>query len=238
MKYKKIVKGNFIFRPNRFIAEVLINGKREIVHVKNTGRCKELLVEGATVYMEDFAENMRGRKLQYSIVGVEKRRTDGSVNMINMDSQAPNKVVAEALNNEKLKLPGMDKIVFIKPEAKCKDSRLDFFVKDSSGREGYIEVKGVTLEENGVALFPDAPTIRGIKHLNNLISLKQKGYMAYVIFVIQMEKTKYFAPNAKQHKDFANSLKQAKLNGVEVLAYECEVLYDQLNLLGEVAVNC
>ena len=167
MKYEKIIKGKFKDRPNRFIAMVEVDGEAQKSHVKNTGRCKELLVSDATVYLEDFDGRMGTRKMRYSLIGVEKKTKQGII-MINMDSQAPNKVVKEALISGKINLPGMDELVEIKAEYVYGDSRLDFYVKDQSGKEGFIEVKGVTLENNGVASFPDAPTERGIKHLKEL----------------------------------------------------------------------
>ncbi len=230
MNYNKIIEGRFINRPNRFIAEVEINGKTVITHVKNTGRCRELLVSGAKVFLEDFTGNMGTRKLAYSLVGVEKKCPDGRVLMINMDSQAPNKVVAEALESGKITLPQMGKLVTIKGEAKYGDSRLDFYVCDEKGQEGYIEVKGVTLEDNKIVSFPDAPTMRGIKHLNELSALVGEGYNAYVIFVVQMEGVDEFRPNEERHYDFAQALRNANKSGVNVLAYQCHVTEDTLHI--------
>lgn len=237
MKYEKIVRARFLDRPNRFIAKVEFEGEIIDAHVKNTGRCKELLVPGATVYLEDFRDNMRERKLQFSLVGVEKQADNGKILTINMDSQAPNKVVYESLKNGRIKLPGMGEIDFIKPEAKFGESRLDFYVRDISGNEGYIEVKGVTLENNGIASFPDAPTVRGIKHLKELEGLKANGYNTYVIFVIQMEGMKWFEPNAERHPEFAESLKNVKDRGVSVLAFECRVTEDTLEISEEIEVR-
>ncbi len=237
MKYEKIVKAKFQDRPNRFIAKVEFEGKIVDAHVKNTGRCKELLVHGATVYLEDFRDNLGKRKCEFSLVGVEKKLRDGEILMINMDSQAPNKVVYEALKDGKIKLPDMDKIEFIKPEATIGDSRLDFYVKDISGREGYIEVKGVTLESDGVASFPDAPTERGIKHIKELMVLTEKGFNTYVIFVIQMSGMRCFEPNYERHPEFGEILKTAKEKGVNVLAYECEVTEDTLVISKDIEVR-
>ena len=237
MRYENVVDAEFLARPNRFIAKVKFEGEIIDVHVKNTGRCRELLVPGATVYLEDFRDNLRGRKLEFSLIGVEKKTKSGEILTINMDSQAPNKVVYESLKNGKIKLPGMDKIDFIKPEAKFGESRLDFYVRDISGSEGYIEVKGVTLENNGIASFPDAPTERGIKHLKELEGLKANGYNTYVIFVIQMEGMKYFEPNIERHPEFADALKEAKKSGVNVLAYECCVTKDTLEISKEIEVR-
>ncbi len=230
MKYNKIVEGRFINRPNRFMAEVEVCGKAVTTHVKNTGRCRELLVEGVTVYMEDFTENMGTRKLPYSLVGVKKVCDDGRVLMINMDSQAPNKVVAEALREGRISLPRMGKLEIIKSEVKIGDSRLDFYVRDVFGQEGYIEVKGVTLEKDKVVSFPDAPTLRGIKHLNELSVLVSKGYNAYVIFVVQMEGVDEFRPNEARHYDFAQALRNACDCGVNVLAFQCHVTENTLDI--------
>ena len=237
MKYNKIIEAKFIDRPNRFIANVIAGGAKTSVHVKNTGRCREILVKDATVYLEDFSENMGTRKYAHSLVGVLKEIGGGEKVLINMDSQAPNKVVYEALRHRKIMLKHMDNPDIIKPEAAYGDSRLDFYIKDSSGKEGYIEVKGVTLENDGVASFPDAPTQRGIKHLEELINLTKKGYCAYVIFVIQMKEIKYFTPNEKMHKEFAITLKKAKEEGVNILAYNCHVTPDSLEILNEIPIK-
>lgn len=223
MEYGKVIEGKFINRPNRFIAEVEINGKKTTAHVKNTGRCRELLVPGATVYLEDFADNMGTRKLTYSLIGVKKKCPDGRQLLINMDSQAPNKVVAEALADGKIVLPEMGRIVTVRGEVKYGDSRLDFYICDDKGQEGYIEVKGVTLESDRIVSFPDAPTLRGIKHLNELAGLSKKGYKAYVIFVVQMEGVDEFRPNEERHYEFAQALRNAQTKGVHVLAYQCNV---------------
>lgn len=230
MRYNKVVEGRFINRPNRFVAEVEIDGKTVTAHVKNTGRCRELLIEGATVYLEDFTENMGTRKLPYSLVGVKKECTDGRILMINIDSQAPNKVVAEALRDGRISLPHMRELAIIKGEVKKGNSRLDFYIRDINGREGYIEVKGVTLEDNKIVSFPDAPTLRGIKHLNELSSLVDEGYKAYVIFVVQMEGVEEFRPDEERHYDFAKALRDAQNSGVNVLAYQCHVTEDTLEI--------
>ncbi len=229
MKYEKIIKGKFIERPNRFVAIVEICGKAEKVHVKNTGRCRELLVPGATVYLEDFSDRMGTRKMKYSLIGVGKKRGD-EILLINMDSQAPNKVVKEALETGVLQLPGMAKLVEVKWEAKYGDSRLDFYVKDINDKEAYAEVKGVTLENDGIASFPDAPTERGIKHLKELEGAVCQGKNAYAIFVIQMKGIHVFTPNDERHKAFGDELRHAATSGVQVLAYDCIVEADTLVL--------
>ena len=159
MKYENMVKGKFVARPNRFIAEIIIGEERVRAHVKNTGRCRELLVPGAEVYLEDFDGRMGTRKMRYSLIAVVK-----AGNIFNIDSQAPNKICEEGLLSGHIRIPGMDRITLVQREKTFGDSRLDFYVEDVCGRKGWIEVKGVTLEEDGVARFPDAPTERGLKH--------------------------------------------------------------------------
>lgn len=229
MKYESIIKGKFVERPNRFVAVVEVEEELHKVHVKNTGRCRELLVPGATVYLEDFDGRMGNRKMRFSLIGVEKV-TDGGTILINMDSQAPNKVVKEALEGDKLQLPGLDKLSEIKWEAKYGDSRLDFYVKDINGKEAYAEVKGVTLENKGLASFPDAPTERGIKHLYELLKAKEEGMEAYAIFVIQMKGVTSFSPNDERHKAFGDALRDVASKGVHVLAIDCIVTGDTLTV--------
>lgn len=239
MKYEKIIKGQFISRPNRFIAEVKLNQSEEItrVHVKNTGRCRELLQHGSTVYLEDFTCRMGTRKMVYSLIGVEKMLPDGQTLMVNMDSQAPNKVTAEALASGKIILPGMGKLTEIRGEKTYGDSRFDFYVEDEDGRKGFIEVKGVTLEEDGVVRFPDAPTERGVKHLHELMKARSEGYMAYALFIVQMEGMRLFMPNDDTHPAFGDALREASAAGVDVLAYQCHVTEDTLEVTEPVAVQ-
>ena len=236
MRYENIVKGKFIERPNRFVAVVEVEGEPHRVHVKNTGRCRELLVPGATVYLEDFIDRMGSRKMRFSLIGVEKI-TDEKTLLINMDSQAPNKVVKEALLDGTLPLPGMTELKEVKGEFTYGDSRIDFYVKDSMGKEGLIEVKGVTLENNGIASFPDAPTERGIKHLGELEKAVIEGKNAYALFVIQMKEIDAFTPNDERHKAFGDALRRASSNGVTVLAYDCIVGEDSLIIDKEVKVK-
>lgn len=229
MKYEKIVSGIFVSRPNRFIAHVLIDGKEEIVHVKNTGRCKELLIPGVKVYLEDFEGRMGSRKLRYSLIAVEKKRDEGNNEsiLINMDSQAPNKVVGEWLATQGY--------TFIKSEYKYGDSRIDFYME--KGTDKYLlEVKGCTLEYNGHCFFPDAPTERGVKHLEELIKAKEHGYHAAVLILIQMEESIDFAPNDETHKEFGDTLRIAASRGVEVLCYNCKVTPDSLQLKDKIKV--
>lgn len=229
MKYENIVEGKFIERPNRFVAMVEIGGRVEKVHVKNTGRCRELLLPGATVYLEDFVDRMGARKLRYSLIAVEK----GNL-LINMDSQAPNKVMAEALVTGRVRLPGMGRLTTIKGEQTYGSSRFDFFVEDEKGNQGYVEVKGVTLEEEGVARFPDAPTLRGIKHLEELERAGKAGFLAYVVFVVQMEGMECFEPNDVTHRAFGDTLRS--IEDVTMLAYGCKVENDALEIHGEIPI--
>lgn len=231
MEYTKICKGTFEKRPNRFIAEVTVNGEPHKAHVKNTGRCKELLIPQAEIYLQDHAGEMGKRKLRYSLISVKK----GDV-LINMDSQAPNKIVKEALQSEVLKLPDMDCLTEIRPEKTYGDSRFDFYLKDSKGREAFIEVKGVTLEDGGIAAFPDAPTERGVKHINELYKAAGEGYNAYIIFAIQMKGVHLFRPNDPTHKAFGDALRNASQR-VHVMAFDCLVEPDKLKLADPVKVR-
>ena len=224
MRYEKMVKGNFLRRPNRFIAHILIDGQEEICHVKNTGRCRELLKPGAQVWCLD-AGNAK-RKTRYDLIAVQKGER-----LINMDSQAPNAAAKEWLMGG-----GLGEITDLKPETKWGDSRFDFsFMKE--GRRCFLEVKGVTLETDGVCAFPDAPTVRGAKHLRELTALAQAGYGAYVLFVIQMEDVKYLHPNDVTDPDFGKALRQAAAAGVKVLAVTCKVTPDTLVISGAVEVT-
>ncbi len=232
MEYQNIQKGTFVERPNRFVARVNIQGTEEIVHVKNTGRCKELLVPGAEVYLEDCAGRMEKRKTRYSLVGVKK----GNL-MINMDSQAPNQVVKEALAQGKLRLPGMEPLILVKGEQICGDSRLDFYVEDQKGQIGLAEVKGVTLEEEGIVRFPDAPTQRGVKHMEELIKARSQGYLTWIIFVIQMKGISFFEPNDATHPEFGETLRKAAAAGVGLLAYDCHVTENSMVLADPVEIR-
>jgi sugar fermentation stimulation protein A len=220
-----MIKGIFLERPNRFIARVRINGVEALAHVKNTGRCKELLVPGATIYLEDHLLRMGTRKLRYSLIAVEK----GDL-LVNMDSQAPNEIVAEALSLGDLALPGMTPPVRFRREQTYGASRLDFLVEDITGRIGYMEVKGVTLEENRCCKFPDAPTIRGRKHLEELQKAAEEGFVSYVVFVLQMKGALSFRPNDEMDPAFGKALRSAASAGVVVLAYDCEVTQSTLTL--------
>ncbi len=234
MIYKNIIKGIFKKRINRFVALVEINGTLEKVHVKNTGRCKELLITGAIVYLEDFVNNMGKRKMRYSLITVKKETSNM---LINMDSQAPNKVIYESLLSGCLNLPNMSSLDFIRSEYTFGNSRFDFYVEDVSGQKALIEVKGVTLESHGLAKFPDAPTIRGVKHINELILAKKNGYLSYIIFLIQMKGPTLFKPNYETHAEFGDTLLKAQKAGVFILAYDCCVTPDSLILSDEVVID-
>src|SRR5471030_957572 len=225
MKYENIIKGKFIERPNRFIAHIDINGKIEICHVKNTGRCKELLIPGATVFVEE--NNNPKRKTKFSLISVIKDKR-----IINMDSQVPNKVVHEWIVKGNL----FKDITLIRPENKYKKSRFDFYV-ETKNRKVFIEVKGVTLENEGIVKFPDAPTERGVKHVKELCDCVKEGYDAYIIFVIQMNNVLHFEPNVETHKEFAEALKEAQKCGVHILAVDCDVKEDSINIIDYVEVR-
>lgn len=216
MTYEHVAEATFLSRPNRFIARVLVNGAEETVHVKNTGRCRELLVSGCTVYLA--RSDKAGRKTKYDLVAVEKERQGRAPLRINMDSQAPNDAAGEWLPRSGLFSDG----AVIRREVKFGDSRFDFYVEDGK-RKAFVEVKGVTLEENGVALFPDAPTERGVKHLRELCRALVAGYEAYLLLVIQMKDIRLFRPNAATHPAFADSLREAAGQGVHILAMDCLV---------------
>ena len=218
MKYQKIQEAVFLERPNRFIAKVKIGEAEEIVHVKNTGRCKELLPYGTTVYLSDEAG--KERKTRYDLVAVKKQKR-----IINMDSQAPNAVVREALEQGKL----LQDILEIRPETTYGDSRFDFYVK-TKDREIFIEVKGVTLEEDNICAFPDAPSERAVKHVEELITAGKEGYEGYIIFVIQIEGVLCLHPNDITHKAFGEALKKARDAGINILAYDCLVTPGELVL--------
>jgi len=225
MLYSNIHEGIFIDRPNRFIANVLVDGAKEIVHVKNTGRCKELLVPGARVLLEKSSNPER--KTKYDLIKVYKGER-----LINMDSNAPNAVFGEFLRAGGLGfVPEL-----VKPEYRHGDSRFDFYF-EHDGKKAFAEVKGVTLEENNIARFPDAPTERGIKHLNGLIECIRQGYEAYAVFVIQMRHIDSFEPAWHKHREFGLALQAAAAAGVKVLAFDCEVTENGLSIAENVKTN-
>lgn len=215
MRYDNITEAEFTDRPNRFIAHVKIGNESHTVHVKNTGRCRELLIPGSTVYLT--APGTPGRKTIYDLVAVRKN----DELLINMDSQAPNAVVREWLDSL-----GFDRII---PEYVYGNSRIDFYAEDMTGRY-LIEVKGCTLEKDGTGYFPDAPTERGVKHLKELTAATEKGYQAVLVFVIQMDGVSEVRANAEIHQDFADALAEAVKRGVRVINLECHVEPDSLSV--------
>ena len=224
MHYDHMVPGRFLTRPNRFIAHIEIDGQTEICHVKNTGRCRELLPQGAKVWCQKFDDPKR--KTKYDLITVEK----GS-RLINMDSQAPNKAALQWLQ-----AGGLGNIGQLRPESKWGESRFDFsFTKD--GIPCFLEVKGVTLETDGVCAFPDAPTQRGTKHLRELTQLKQQGYGAYVLFVIQMSDVRYLHPNDATDPAFGKALREAAEAGVQVMAVCCHVTPQSMDITDFVPVK-
>lgn len=222
MKYKNVKEGIFKERPNRFIAYADIDGKTEICHVKNTGRCKELLMPGVKVYVEE-SENP-SRKTKYDLISVYK-----GDRLFNIDSSAPNKVFGEWV----LSSGYFKGVTLVKPEQKYGSSRFDFYI-EADGKKIFAEVKGVTLEKDGVLMFPDAPTERGVKHINELVSCTKDGFDSYAVFVIQTDEAKYFTPNKETHPEFAQALKNAVSNGVKVLCLSCNVSGNELLIKEEI----
>ena len=229
MRYNSIIPGIFLERPNRFIAYIDINGKKETVHVKNTGRCAELLRPGARVYLQE--SDNPDRKTRWDLIAVEKETDQGSVRLVNMDSQAPNQVVKEWIEKGGL----IKGATLVKPEYTYGNSRIDLYV-ETNERKILIEVKGVTLEEEGRVRFPDAPSERAVKHVEELKAAVRQGYEAYVFFVIQMRDVRYFTPNTDTHPAFAKALREAAEGGVRVVAYDCEVSPDAIQIAQEVPV--
>lgn len=225
MIYERIYEARFLRRPNRFIAHVQLDDEELICHVKNTGRCRELLQPGAAVLIQKAANPQR--KTAYDLIAVVK----GS-RLINMDANAPNTVFGEFLSRGGLSFVPE----YIKPECSHGDSRFDFYF-EHEGKGSFVEVKGVTLEDNGVVRFPDAPTERGIKHLKGLARLAAEGFETYAVFVIQMSDVLFFEPNRTTHPEFAEALREAAQAGVKVLAYECEVTRGSLDISRAVEVR-
>ncbi len=223
MRYERIYEAIFLERPNRFIAKVMLRGQEEICHVKNTGRCRELLVPGCVVYVQDCGNP--NRKTRYDLIAVRKGER-----IINMDSQAPNKAAGEFIG----KL--FPDATVIRPETVFGASRFDYYVETPNKRI-FMEVKGVTLEEDGAVFFPDAPTERGVKHLHELIECRRAGYEAYILFVIQMADVVCFAPNDKTHPAFGDALRWAFAEGVKILAVECDVTSDSMVITKRVPIR-
>lgn len=221
MKYAKTVEAIFVDRPNRFVANVMLDGQRITVHVKNTGRCKELLLPKARVILS-YSDNPQ-RKYCYDLISVWKP----NIGWVNIDSQVPNLVVKEWLLNDNKLFEGL---TLIKPECKFGDSRFDFYFEQGE-KKSFLEVKGCTLEIDGKGYFPDAPTERGVKHLKELIKAKMAGYDTYVAFVIAMEKVEVVYPNVQMHPEFGEAMDEAKKAGVKVLFLCCDVESDGLSIV-------
>lgn len=226
MKYQQIVQGIFLKRVNRFIAHVLINQVEHVVHVKNTGRCRELLIPGAVVILEPSQKPER--KTAFSLIAVYKGET-----LINMDSQVPNYVVVEGLKAGKISEIRMAQN--IKKEVTYGNSRFDIYF-EAGEKKNFIEVKGVTLEEDGTAMFPDAPTLRGTKHVYEMIHAVAAGYGGYIFLLIQMKGVHCFRPNIKMDPDFAQALTLADAKGVTVLAYDAQVREDEIILGNKIPI--
>ena len=216
MRYSNITKGIFLDRPNRFIAHVELDGRRETVHVKNTGRCRELLLPGAEVWLT--APGTEGRKTKYDLVTVRK----GNGMLVNIDSQAPNAVVQEWLERQEYDV--------IMPEYTYGDSRIDFYLERGTEKT-LMEVKGCTLEINGIGYFPDAPTDRGVKHLRELAKAVKGGYRTVIAFAIQMDGITEVRPNIQTHPEFGDAMREAAEAGVEILFLPCHVETDQLTII-------
>ena len=222
MKYEKIRPGTFLDRPNRFVAHVELGGTAAVCHVKNTGRCRELLVPGAKVYLEESGNP--ARKTQYDLIAVEK-----GTRLINMDAQAPNRIFAQWIRQQEPEIT-------VHPEYRYGDSRLDFCLERPEGLH-LVEVKGVTLEREGHCLFPDAPTERGVRHLHELMRAVEEGHRATAFFVIQMADVLDFAPNDTTHPAFGEALREAARRGVEIVAYTCRVTPETVTLDAPVPVR-
>lgn len=218
MKYHNVRRAKFINRPNRFIANVELDGRVEKVHVKNTGRCKEIFVEGTTVILEEGTNP--NRKTRYSVIGGYKDEL-----LINTDSQVSNAVVYDALLENRIEeITGID---YIKREVTFGNSRFDIYFENGH-QKGFIEVKGVTLEHDSICMFPDAPTERGTKHVYEMIEAVKQGYQGYIFFLVQMEGMKYFTPNDEMDPEFGKALREAHDQGVEILVYDSLVKEDEI----------
>lgn len=228
MKYKKIIEGIFLARPNRFIAQVLIDEKEEIVHVKNTGRCKELLLPGVKVILEDCSNNPN-RKTKYSLIAVWKQNM-----LVNMDSQVPNEVVFNALKENKIQ--ELKNLRYLKREVTFNNSRFDIYFEDEK-QKGFIEVKGVTLENNHISMFPDAPTERGAKHVLEMIEAVNQGYKGTIFFLIQMKGPQSFKLNWEMDRKFSEAIKLAYENGVQILAYDSIVNNNSIQIGKSIEVD-
>ncbi len=216
MRYPSLQPAIFLHRPNRFVAHIQIDGQTRLCHVKNTGRCKELLIPGAMVLVQP--SESAARRTPYDLIAVYKGER-----LVNIDSQAPNRVFAEwALGGH-----FVEDLTLLQPERRFQHSRFDYYV-EYGGRRGFVEVKGVTLEQDGVALFPDAPTDRGVRHVQELIACRQQGFEAWLVFIIQMNGVHYFTPHAAMHPAFARAVAAACREGVNILALDCRVTQNSI----------
>lgn len=211
MNYTNIVEATFLKRINRFIAEVIVDGQIEHVHVKNTGRCKELFIEGKKIFLQ--TSDNPNRKTKYSLISIYKDNM-----LVNVDAQVPNKVIYDAIKNKEIQ--GFEDLIELKKEVTYGNSRFDLYFKRANGSEGFIEIKGVTLERDGYATFPDAPTQRGAKHVCELTQALKEDYETYVIFLIQLKPISYFTPNTAMDPIFSKALIEASKKGVHILAYD------------------
>lgn len=228
MKYNKVIEGIFIKRPNRFIAHVTIDGNEEIVHVKNTGRCRELLLPGVKVILEDCSHNPN-RKTKYSLIAVYK----GDM-LVNMDSQVPNTVIYESLIANKIN--SLKELSLVKKEVSFDNSRFDIYF-ESQAKKGFIEIKGVTLEDKGIARFPDAPTQRGKKHVMEMVKAVEEGYVGIIFFLIQMRGPEEFRLNWEMDPEFSQAVKFASENGVLVMAFDSIVSDNSIELASPINID-
>lgn len=230
MQYASVIRGQFCSRPNRFLAVVRIGGQEEIVHVKNTGRCRELLIPECTVYLS--RSDNPNRKTKYDLIAVEKQREGKPPLLINLDSQIPNAAAAEWLETGSL----FSANAVFRREVTHGSSRFDFSIMDGN-IQSFLEVKGVTLEQDGIALFPDAPTLRGVKHLQELTACQQAEIPAYLLLVIQMKEIREFRPNDAMHPQFGEALRRAAAAGVTLLARDCIVTPDSITIDAPVPIQ-
>lgn len=230
MQYASVIRGQFCSRPNRFLAVVRIGGQEETVHVKNTGRCRELLIPGCTVYLS--RSDNPNRKTKYDLIAVEKQREGKPPLLINLDSQIPNAAAAEWLETGSL----FSANAVFRREVTHGNSRFDFSIMDGDV-QSFLEVKGVTLEQDGIALFPDAPTLRGVKHLQELTACQQAEIPAYLLLVIQMKEIRAFRPNDAMHPQFGEALRRAAAAGVTLLARDCIVMPDSITIDAPVPIQ-
>lgn len=233
MLYPRMRQARFLSRPNRFVAWVELDGQEVLCHVKNTGRCRELLLPGAEVWIQQ-AEEGAVRKTAYDLIAVRK-----GARLINMDAQAPNHAAEEWIRSGGLFRAWNEperRLDLLKPECRYGNSRFDFYL-ETQGRRAFLEVKGVTLEEDGIVLFPDAPTQRGVKHLEELCACLEEGYHACLLLVVQMEDVRCFRPNDRTHPEFGKALRRAASLGVEVLAYDCRITEQSMEIRRPVPVE-